>query len=157
MKISDKFKEGRIAADAMPSLEDWSDLLEDDEDFAAKFNRLFDNPEVAEADDMFDPDSFDHYLNMELSVDRGGEHPQFARVTKHLRDHRGLLIGTANDNPILDTRIYEVEYADGSKQAIAANVIAESMFASVDEEGHRHLLLDSIIDTRKTKTCCYKG
>ena len=37
-KISDKFREGRIAADAMPSLEDWSDLLEDDEDFAAKFN-----------------------------------------------------------------------------------------------------------------------
>ena len=45
--------------------------------------------------------------------------------------------------------MYEVEYADGSKQAIAANVIAENMFASVDEEGHRHLLLDSIIDTHK--------
>ena len=46
--------------------------------------------------------------------------------------------------------MYEVEYADGSKQALAANVIAENMFASVDEEGHRHLLLDLIIDTRKT-------
>ena len=55
-KISVKFKEGRIAAD--------------NEDFAAKFNRLFDNPEVAKANDTFDPDSFDHYLNMGLSVDR---------------------------------------------------------------------------------------
>ena len=48
-------KEGRIAVNDMPSLEDWSDLLKDNEDFAAEFNRLFNNPEVAEADDTFDP------------------------------------------------------------------------------------------------------
>ena len=149
-KIADKSKEGRIAMDGVPPPDEWSDLLEDDEDFAAEFNCLFDNPEVAEADDTFDPDSFDLYLNMELAVDHGGNHPEFARVTKRLRDHRGLPIGTANDNPILDTWMYEVEYADRSKQALAANVIAENMFASVDEEGHRHLLLDSIIDTRKS-------
>ena len=147
--IADKFKEGRLATNATPTLDEWSDLLEDDEDFAAEFNCLFDNPEVAEADDTFDPDSFDLYLNMELTVDRGGDHPEFARITKRLRDPRGLPIGRANNNPILDTRMYEVEYADGSKQALAANVIAENMLASVDQEGHHHLLLDLIIDTRK--------
>ena len=81
-KIADKFKEGRIATNGTPTPDEWSDLLEDDEDFAAEFNCLFDNPEVAEADDTFDPDSFDLYLNMELTVDRGGDHPEFARVTK---------------------------------------------------------------------------
>ena len=28
---------------------------------------------------------------------------------------------------------------------MAANTIAENMFASVDEEGHQHLLLDTIV------------
>ena len=46
--------------------------------------------------------------------------------------------------------MYEVEYANGFKQAMSANVIAENMFASVDEEGHRHLLLDAIINYRRT-------
>ena len=32
---------------------------------------------------------------------------------------------------------------------MTANLIAENMFATVNEEGHRHLLLDSIIDFRK--------
>ena len=69
-----------------------------------------------------------------------------ARVTKRLKDHEGKPIGTAHQNPIMDTRMYEVEYTDGFKQAMSANVIAENMFASVDEEGHRHLLLDAIVD-----------
>ena len=33
---------------------------------------------------------------------------------------------------------------------MAANVIAENMFTSVDKEGYRHKLLDTIIDIRKT-------
>ena len=51
----------------------------------------------------------------------------------------------------MDTRMYEVEYADGSKQALVANVIVETMFASVDKERHCHQLLNSIIDTHKMK------
>ena len=150
-KIAQKFKEDRlVTVGRKPNLEEWADLLEDDEDFAAEFNCLYDNTDVAEADDDFDPDSYDAYLNMELTVNRGGPHAEFARVTKRLKDHRGNPIGTANSNPILDTRMYEVEYHDGSKQAMAANVIAENMFASVDEEGYRHKLLDTIIDIRKT-------
>ena len=137
-RITDKFKEAPLTVDSgeIPQLEDWEQLLEDDKDFAAEFNRLYDNLDVPEADDTFDPDLFDTYLNMELNVDQGGgEHPQFARVTKRLKDHRGNPIGTAHDNPILDTRMYEVEFADGQKQSLSANVIAENMFASVDEEG----------------------
>ena len=124
--------------------------MEEDPDFAAKFNRLFENTEVPEANDTFDPDLFDTYLNMELAIDCRGEHPMLARVTKRLKDHEGKPIGTAHQNPIMDTRMYEVEYANRFKQAMSANVIAENMFASIEEEGHRHLLLDSIIDHLKT-------
>ena len=52
--------------------------------------------------------------------------------------------------------MYEMEYHDGSSQKLSANVIAENMFASVDEEGHRHLLLDSIVDVKKLKDAIEK-
>jgi len=51
------------------------DLLEDDKEFG------YMNPDVVEADEQFDPVSFDGYLDMELAIDRGGEYPEFARVT----------------------------------------------------------------------------
>ena len=54
----------------------------------------------------------------------------------------------ANDNPILDSRMYKVEYQDGAKASLAANFIAENMFAQVDQEGNCHILLDEIIDYR---------
>ena len=87
----------------------------------------------------------DTYLNMELAMDRNSDGPEYARVTKRLRDANGLPIGLAHDNPILDTRMYEVEYLDGYKASVSANQIAQSMFAQVDEEGNRYVLFDDII------------
>jgi hypothetical protein len=79
---------------------------------------------------------------------RSGGEVEFARVVKRLRDKDGLPIGTANDNPILDTRLYEVEFPDGHTTSLAANVIAENLFSQVDPEGNRLALLDDIIDYR---------
>ena len=53
-----------------------------------------------------------------------------------------------HENPILDTQLYNVEYLDGHKAALAANAIAINIFVQVDNEGHRHILLDSIADHR---------
>jgi len=156
-KIAQRFKDDYLQHDSdRPSFEDYGDVFEDDEDFVSEFHKVFNNPDVKEADEDFDKDLFDNYINMEVSINRGKEHPELARVTKRLKDHRGNYIGTANDNPILDTRMYEVEFHDGTKQALAANVIAENIFASVDEEGHRHILLDSIVDVRKSRTAVSK-
>ena len=44
--------------------------------------------------------------------------------------------------------MYEVEYTDGHKASLAANNIAENMFAQVDDEGNRYQLLSEIIDHR---------
>ena len=48
--------------------------------------------------------------------------------------------------------MYEVEYQDGHALALAANLIAENLFAHVDEEGNRSVLLDKIIDVRTDGT-----
>jgi hypothetical protein len=85
---------------------------------------------------------------MEVVLPRDDEGPTFAKVTKRLRDANGIPIGTANDNPILDSRIYEVEYLDGYRASLSANAIAENMFAQVDEDGNRYTILDDIVDHR---------
>ena len=70
-------------------------------------------------------------------------------MTKRLRDKDGLPIGTAHDNPILDTRVYEVEFPDGhTKASLSANAIAENLFAQVDDEGNRHVLFDEVVTHR---------
>ena len=75
---------------------------------------------------------------------RGEPYPQFARVTKRPRDSNGLLTGKARDKPTLDMRIYEVEYMDGDKYSLSANLIIENMFAQIYEEGNHHVLMDDI-------------
>ena len=69
---------------------------------------------------------------MELVLPKDGESAQFAKVTKRLRDANGLPIGVAHDNPMLDTRIYEVEYNDSHKASLTANIIAKKVFSQVD-------------------------
>ena len=143
-----------------PNPEDWADLIDSDEDFRDEFNAIYSSDSVKEADD-FTPDVLnDTYLGMELALPRDGEGPEFARVTKRLRDKDGLPIGTADDNPIMDTRLYEVEYLDGYKASLAANAIAENLFAQIDEEGNRFVTLDSIIShrvdgTQVSKDCAF--
>ena len=42
-------------------------------------------------------------------------------------------IGMSKSNPIIDTRVYKVEYVDGYRQILAANVISENLFYQVNE------------------------
>jgi hypothetical protein len=148
--MAEQFKEERLAKNGdKPDPTAWAGISETDPNFAEEFATTFDNPDVPEADDDFDPDSFDAYLNMGLAVDRRpGAAPKFAQATKQLCDKNGNLIGKANDNPILDTRLYEVEYLDGHKAALSANTIAKSLMAQVDSKGHRELLMEEIIGHR---------
>ena len=55
---------------------------------------------------------------MEIAINRHNNGPNFARVKKLLKEKYGLPIGTASEKSILDTRIYEVEYADRYKTAM---------------------------------------
>ena len=54
-------------------------------------------------------------------------------------------------NPILDTRIYEVEFEDGAREFYSENLMAENLYSQIDVEGNRHLLLSKIIDHARNK------
>ena len=52
--IAEKFKKEWLATSGdKPDLKEWEDLLEEDDDFADEFNRIYNNPEVPEADEGF--------------------------------------------------------------------------------------------------------
>ena len=68
-----------------------------------------------------------------------------------MKDANGLPIGLANETPILDTRMYEVEYLDGERTSLAANNIAENLFAQIDDDGNCQVLMDEIIGHRSNK------
>ena len=85
---------------------------------------------------------------MELALPRDGGETTFAHVTKRLKDVNGLPIGTSHENPILDTRVYEVKYADVHKASMEANAIAMNLFVQVDAERNCHLLFNKIPDHR---------
>ena len=116
-------------------------------DFQEEFHKVIGDTDLPEADVGFTPDVFDDsYLNMELTLPRAGGEVEIGRVVR--RDKNGLSIGTAHDNPILDTRIYKVEFSDGHRASLAANVIAENLFSQVDPEWLRHVMFSEILDHR---------
>ena len=73
-------------------------------------------------------------------------------MKKILKEANGIPIGVANSNPIIDSRMYEVEYLNGYILAMATKVIAENLFAQVYQEGNIFVLIESIIDTRTNNT-----
>ena len=85
-------------------------------------------------------------------MDQGEHRPEFARVKNRLKDANGRPIGVATDNPILYSRMYEVEYFNGYVSEMAANVFAENLFVQFDQEGNRFLLIEYIIETRTNGT-----
>ena len=101
---------------------DWEDLdFSKDEDFIRGFGKKLavDDHTIPEADNLPNPtpDSFDPYINMELSLPRRNDNTmEFSRVFKRKKDMDGNLICIANDNPILDSRIYIVEWLDERKE-----------------------------------------
>ena len=62
------------------------------------------------------------------------------------RDTYGNAIGSMNDNPIIDTREYHVDFDDGEVRKLTANVIAESMYDACDDGGNEYLMMESIVE-----------
>ena len=58
-------------------------------------------------------------------------------------------MGSAHRNPALDTCVYEVHFPDGRTEELAANVIAEAVYAQCDAARNQCVLLDAIVDYRK--------
>ena len=94
------------------------------------------------------PKANDNLVNTSIILPRGKGESR-GRVVSQKRDADGQPISRANTNPILDTRVYHVKFDDGEVTELTANIIAQSMFASCDNDRNEYLLMDSIIDHTK--------
>jgi hypothetical protein len=61
----------------------------------------------------------------------------------------GHTIGTYNENPVLNSMVYDVEFPDGEVREYSANVIAENLLAQVDSEGFTLTEFEAIVDHKK--------
>ena len=121
--------------------------LFDDEDEAV--TEVADGEERALEFDDFTPEAYDEFITSEVLLPHGGE-LTLARVARRKRDADGNPIGSRSTNPILDSRLYEVEFPDGSTDAFTANIIAEHLYSQLDEEGRSFAILKEIVDHRMT-------
>ena len=92
--------------------------------------------------------AYDKILRSEVSLQLG-EHMSIGKVIKRALGPDGTVAGTYDENPCLNTMIYEVEFPDGQLKEYAANVIAENMLTQVDSDGFSLTMMEAIIDYRK--------
>ncbi len=103
-----------------------------------------------EAED-FDAETFNNYISAQFLLSKG-YNLVLARVIKRKQENNGNTIGHSNNNPLLDTRVYAVQFPDGTEQEYTANLIAESLYSQVDDEGNQFILLDEILDHESDST-----
>ena len=100
--------------------------------------------EMPEADD-FDADAYDKFISASVMLPQGGEY-ESGTVVARKRGPDGNPIGQSHPNPILDTRVYDVQFPDGHVEEFTANVIAECVYSQVDREGRQYLMIKEIVD-----------
>ena len=71
------------------------------------------------------------------------------RVTRWAIGPDGSVFGSYDDNPFINSIIYEVELPDGQVKEYAENVIAQNILTQVDEEVSSTTSMKAIIDYRK--------
>ena len=93
----------------------------------------------------------DLLLNAQVILPQG-EEMKSATVIGRSKDVHGDLIGDYNQNPFLNTQVYDVEFHDGTVREYSANTIAQNMYQQVDAHGHSQNVLDSIVTHKMDST-----
>eukprot|EP00934_Nitzschia_sp_Nitz4_P001810 Nitzschia sp. Nitz4//scaffold191_size41780//52//5493//NITZ4_007461-RA/size41780-processed-gene-0.69-mRNA-1//1//CDS//3329540163//1810//frame0 len=153
--LRDKF-DAQIKAGRLGPLSDTSNSFVPDDDSKADVEpttwQLYedDNGEQHRhaAEEEVTPEEGDVYIAAEVLLPIGSEE-KLGTVKRRKRGPDGELRGTANANPILDTRTYEVEFPDGQTAEYSANTLAENMWSQCDLDGRQHVLLKEIVDHKK--------
>ena len=133
-------------------------LEHESDEFLEEYQKVIGNSELKNAEDVERSDLFedlnDTMLGMELGIRRDEGTIDNAVVKRRAVDeHRKPIdVASKTNNPLTDTRAYEVEFIDGRIEVLTANVIAENLLAQVDDDGRRNLLIQEIEDHRTNES-----
>jgi hypothetical protein len=137
VQLNAKIKGGPVSTDDLPTIDPQAVTPENDlyEDESGKVHEHVPNI------DEVNPEMQDGYISAQVNLPYQGTQCS-GTVRRRARNEDGELEGTANVNPILDSRAYQVEFEDG------VNVIAENMFAQCEIDGNQYRLMEEIVDHR---------
>ena len=102
-------------------------------------------PHARECEDEPTPITYDNYLVAQVVLPKGNDMVS-GTVKSRVKDFEGQPIEMADKTPIIDTRVYNVEFSDGEVAELGANIIAECMYAQCDIEGNQYRLMDHTKD-----------
>ena len=98
--------------------------------------------------DNFEADTYDELLLAEPWLPRGMTLKP-ARIVGHKHDNDGNPVGTYHHNPMMNTRVYLAEFADGHVAEYGMNVIAKAIYNQVDDNGFQDILFKEVIGHQK--------
>eukprot|EP00980_Cylindrotheca_fusiformis_P014396 scaffold3830_cov85-Cylindrotheca_fusiformis.AAC.8 len=92
--------------------------------------------------------AYDRLLNAEvlMQLEQG---QSTGKVLRRATNVSGDTVGRYDENPYLNSMVYEVEFSDGQVKEYAANVIAENMLTQVDSDGYSTTIMKGIVDFKK--------
>ena len=135
------------------------DIEQEDEQFLEEREQVTDNKDVANIEEHTNDEIgiVDPCMDMEMGMTRDDEEGRHhAKVKRRAADKDGKPVGRPNDNPLSDHCQHEAEFMDGRTEILIANMTAENLLAQVNDDGHRHLLIDETEDHRVTSDAVSK-
>ena len=89
-----------------------------------------------------------HYIGAETLLPRGNDMAR-AHVVLHSHNASWNVMGRAHINPILDTRICQVEIDGFEATEFTTNITAKSMYTQCNADQNENLFLDALVDYHK--------
>ena len=101
-------------------------------------------------------DELDKLIGAQISLPSKDGTPLLAIVKKRKLNHRGDPVGFSHSNPMLDSRIYELEFPDGRVEEYSVNIILENMVDQVESNEWDSSFFDEVITVRKDEEIALK-
>ena len=89
--------------------------------------------------------AYDRNINSEVALQIDNEVKK-GKLVRRATGLDGKVTGTYDNNPILNTVLYDVEFPDRPVREYAANVIMENMLTQVDSDGFTLTMTKGIVD-----------
>ena len=93
-------------------------------------------------------EDLDDLIGAQVSLPGNDGIPLLTSVKRRKLDHKGQPIGVPSRTPIIDSRIYELEFPDGRVEEYLVNVIIENMLNQVASNNWDASMLDEIISIK---------
>ena len=94
------------------------------------------------------PDVENHYIGVDILLPRGDPMVR-CHVLTHSNDFNGNIVDRGHRNQILNTSMYEVEFAGGEDTELTTNIVSESLYTQFDAVKNEYLLLDLLVSNYK--------